>query len=91
MVKCVNETGALGEIFPVFVAEMPQGVADMLDDLIRMPSCRTRARRLKNRICRAAAYPARAPKMPRKLAGKAILIKALLTMTGDARGATTRS
>jgi hypothetical protein len=27
MVKCVNETGALGEIFPVFVAEMPQVVA----------------------------------------------------------------
>jgi hypothetical protein len=28
MVKCVNETGALGEIFPTFVAEMPQAVAD---------------------------------------------------------------
>jgi hypothetical protein len=28
MVKSVNETGALGEIFPVFVAEIPQDVAD---------------------------------------------------------------
>jgi hypothetical protein len=28
MVKCVNETGALGEIFSTFVAEMPQVVAD---------------------------------------------------------------
>jgi hypothetical protein len=27
MVKSVNETGALGEIFPVFVAEIPQSVA----------------------------------------------------------------
>src|SRR5262245_11900410 len=27
MVKRVNETGALGEIFPMFVAEMPQAVA----------------------------------------------------------------
>jgi hypothetical protein len=27
MVKCVNETRALGEIFSTFVAEIPQGVA----------------------------------------------------------------
>jgi hypothetical protein len=87
MVKCVNETGALGEIFPVFVAEMPQVVADMLDDLIRMPSCRARARRLMNRICHAAAHPARAPTMPRKTAKKRIYIKVLPMMTGRARGA----
>jgi hypothetical protein len=27
MVKCVNETGVLSEIFPLLVAEMPQIVA----------------------------------------------------------------
>ena len=91
MVKCVNETGAVGEIFPVFVAEMPQDVAEMPGDLIRVPSCRGHARRLMNRICRAPANLARAPTLPPQMVGKYIHIKALPMMTGGARGAIAKS